>query len=110
MISLKKLMVLEKILLECDMKVKFELDFNNAYKLYTYLRDIGRITDYAFLLQDQFAKKFNDNDKLKEYHNKIMDSEIDFNTLGIENFIDNVDEKTKNEEFRNIVHKYAYWL
>lgn len=110
MISLKKLMVLEKILLECDMKVKFELNFDDAYKLYTHLRDVGRITDYAFLLQDQFSKKFNDNDKLKEYHDNIMESEIDFNTFEIEHFIDNVAEKTKNEEFRNIVHKYAYWL
>ena len=110
MISLKNLMVLEKILLECDMKVKFELVFNDAYKLYTYLRDVGRITDYAFLLQGQFSKKFNDNDELKEYHDKIMESEIDFNTIEIEHFIDNVAEKTKNEEFRNIAHKYAYWL
>lgn len=109
MITFKNLMVLEKILLECDMKVKFELDLNDAYKLYTYLRDVGRITNYAFLLQDQFSTKFKDNEKLKEYHEKIMNDSVEFNHQEAENFLDSVVEKINNEEFRNMVHKYAYW-
>ena len=51
-IKLKELMVLERILLEFDVKYKFELDFGDAYKLHTYLNKVGKITSYAFLIQD----------------------------------------------------------
>ena len=40
-IKLKELMVLERILLEFDVKYKFELDFGDAYKLYSYLSKVG---------------------------------------------------------------------
>ena len=53
-IKLKELMVLERILLEFDVKYKFELDFGDAYKLHAYLNKVGKITSYAFLIQDEF--------------------------------------------------------
>ena len=55
MITVKNLMSIERILLEIYTKHRFELEFNSAYKLYNYLRVIGRITNYSFQIQDEIG-------------------------------------------------------
>lgn len=109
MIKLNDLMVIERFLLEIDIRFKFMLDFNEALKLYDYLKDIGRITNYSFLIQDEFQKKYNDIDKLKEYHEKIVNSEIDYNISEVIRFIESVMGRYKDEEFENIILKNKFW-
>lgn len=108
-IKLKELMVLERILLEFDVKYKFELDFDDAYKLYTYLNKVGKITSYAFLIQNEFHEKYNDTEKLKEYHNKIMDSVVYFNYGDIVKFIGELNEKFKDEKIASLILNNAFW-
>lgn len=108
-IKLKELMVLERILLEFEIKYKFELDFGDAYKLHTYLNKVGKITSYAFLIQDEFHKKYNDTEKLKEYHNKIMDSVVYFNYGDIVKFIDELNEKFKDEKIGSLILNNTFW-
>lgn len=108
-IKLKELMVLERILLEFDVKYKFELDFDDAYKLYTYLNKVGKITSYAFLIQNEFHKKHNDTEKLKEYHNKIMDSVVYFNYGDIVKFIGELNEKFKDEKIASLILNNTFW-
>ena len=106
MISLKELMLLERILLELDAKHKFELDFGDAYKLHEYLTMVGKITSYAFLIQDEFHNTYNDVDKLKEYHNKVMDSTICFNHNDeILSFVSRLNEKINDNEINNLILK-----
>jgi len=102
-------MVIERLLLEIDIKYKFMLDFKNALKLYEYLKDVGTITNYSFLLQDEFQKKHNDIEKLKEYHKMIMESDVDFNASGIVMFIEYVRDKFKDEDFITLVEKNKFW-
>jgi hypothetical protein len=102
-IKLKELMVLERILLEFDVKYKFELDFGDAYKLHAYLNKVGKITSYAFLIQDEFHNKYNDTEKLKEYHNKVMDSTVYFNYGDIVKFIDELNERFKDEKISSLI-------
>ena len=109
MIKLNDLMIIERFLLEIDIRFKFMLDFNEALKLYDYLKDIGRITNYSFLIQDEFQKKYNDIEKLKEYHEKIVNSEIDYNISEVIRFIESVMERYKDEEFENIILKNKFW-
>ena len=109
MTKLNDLMVIERFLLEIDIRFKFMLDFNEAFKLYDYLKDIGRITSYSFLIQDEFQKKYNDIEKLKEYHEKIVNSEIDYNVSEVIRFIESVMERYKDEEFENIILKNKFW-
>ena len=108
-IKLKELMVLERILLEFDVKYKFELDFSDAYKLYSYLTKIGKLTSYAFLIQDEFHNKYNDTEKLKEYHNKVMDSTVYFNYGDIVKFIDELNEKFKDEKIGSLILNNTFW-
>ena len=108
-IKLKELMVLERILLEFDVKYKFELDFGDAYKLYSYLTKVGKLTSYAFLIQDEFHNKYNDTEKLKEYHNKIMDSTVYFNYGDIVKFIDELNEKFKDEKISSLILNNTFW-
>ena len=108
-IKLKELMVLERILLEFDIKYKFELDFGDAYKLYSCLTKVGKLTSYAFLIQDEFHNKYNDTEKLKEYHNKIMDSTVYFNYGDIVKFIDELNEKFKDEKIGSLILNNTFW-
>lgn len=108
-IKLKELMVLERILLEFDVKYKFELDFGDAYKLYSYLTKVGKLTSYAFLIQDEFHNKYNDTEKLKEYHNKVMDSTVYFNYGDIVKFIDELNEKFKDEKIGSLILNNTFW-
>lgn len=108
-IKLKELMVLERILLEFDVKYKFELDFGDAYKLHAYLTKVGKITSYAFLIQDEFHKKYNDTEKLKEYHNKVMDSTVYLDYGDIVKFIDELNEKFKDEKISSLILNNMFW-
>ena len=108
-IKLKELMVLERILLEFDVKYKFELDFGDAYKLHTYLNKVGKITSYFFLIQDEFYKKYNDTDKLKEYHNKLINDSIEFDYDDIIKFIDKVLNIYGDHEFQSLVETVKFW-
>jgi hypothetical protein len=108
-IKLKELMVLERILLEFEVKYKFELDFGDAYKLHVYLNKVGKITSYAFLIQDEFHNKYNDTEKLKEYNNKIMDSTVYFNYGDIVKFIDELNERFKDEKISSLILNNMFW-
>lgn len=95
-VSIKDLMILEKKLLEINTKYKFQLEFGEAYKLYEYLKKIGSITNYIFLLQDEYHNSNKDMEKLKEYHNKIMSSTVEFDSFeGIKNFVDKITKELK---------------
>ena len=109
MIKVKELMVLERLLLEIEARFKFEMNFSDAFKLYEFLKDIGRVTNYAFYMQDEYRKKYNNNEKLKEYHNMVMDSEMEFGYTDIIKFIEHVSFEFKDSEFEDIILKNRFW-
>lgn len=110
MISIKELMGLERILLEIETKFKFSLNFSDAYLLHTYLIEVGKITSYSFLIQDEFNEKFNDLDKLKEYHDKIMNSSIEFlEEKEIIEFIVKIEKLLNNEELTKLILNIGWW-
>ena len=108
-IKLNDLMGLEKLLLEIDIKYKFGLSFNDVYMLHIYLSNVGKITSYFFLIQDEFYKKYNDTDKLKEYHNKLINDSIEFDYDDIIKFIDKVLNIYGDHEFQSLVETVKFW-
>jgi hypothetical protein len=109
-IKLNDLMGLERLLLEIDIRYKFDLSFNDAYLLYEYLKNVGRITSYFFLIQDEFYQKYNDKDKLKEYHDRLLNDSLEFNYNGIVEFIDRVSlTNNDDDEFKTLVNKIKFW-
>ena len=109
-IKLENLITLERILLEIDFGHKFDLDFNEAYKLYVYLKDIGRITNYAFLIQNDFSKAYGeDKDKVMEYHNNVMNSMVEFDYKEIVKFIDWVLAKINDKRINSILETNKFW-
>jgi len=110
-ISISNLMILERLLLEIDVRFKYEMNFGDAYTLHKLLKEVGKITSYAFLIQDEYHKKFNDVDKLKEYHTMIMESEItlDGDYREIIKFIEYVNSKFKDEEFDKLLNNIKFW-
>lgn len=109
MITVKNLMVIERILLEINSKHRFELSFNTAYKLAEFLRVIGRITNYSFLLQDEFSRKTINNDERVEYHVKILNSEVDYEWTKAASFIGEIMEELKNEDVNKLVNELKFW-
>jgi len=108
-IKVKDIMVLERLLLEIDARFKYEMNFRDAYKLHELLKEVGKITSYAFLIQDEFHEKYKDAEKLREYHIMIINSEILLNYKEIIKFIEYVDFKFKNEEFNKILNTIKFW-
>lgn len=110
-ITVSNLMILERLLLEIDARLKYEMNFGDAYTLHKLLKEVGRITSYAFLIQDEYHKKFNDVDKLKEYHKMIMESEITTDTdyRDIIEFIEYVSFKFKDEGFDKVLNNIKFW-
>lgn len=108
-IKLSNLMVLERLLLEIDVRFKFDLEFGEAYRLHEFLVSVGKITSYAFLIQDEYHQKHQDTEKLKEYHKMVMNSLVEFNYEEVIDFIVDVNEKFKNEEFENIISEIKFW-
>lgn len=102
-------MGLERILLEIETKFKYGLEFNDAYKLHEYLIKVGKITSYAFLIQDEYGQKY-DMEKLKEYHDKVFDSSVELNDeKDIIKFIEDIQEKIKDDGLNSIILNVRYW-
>ena len=110
-ITVSNLMILERLLLEIDARLKFEMNFGDAYTLHKLLNEVGRITSNAFLIQDDYHKKLNKKKKLKEYHKMVMDSEITTDTdyRDIIEFIEYISFKFKDGEFDKILNKIKFW-
>lgn len=109
MITVKNLMSIERILLEIYTKHKFELDFNSVYKLYNYLRVIGRITNYSFQIQDEYCQTTKDEEKMKAFHEKVLNGEVDYDWSDTALFIGKLMEELKNEEVNEMVNKLKFW-
>ena len=108
-VGLKDLMLIERILLEFDTKHKFELNFNDAYKLYEYLKNVGKITSYAFVIQELFHDEFNDTDKLKKYHEKVMNSMVEINSNEIIHFIEYLQTIIHDDNINKLIEENKFW-
>ena len=109
MITVEKLMVVERFLLEIENRFKFDLSFENVRVLYDYLKTVGRVTNLFFQLQEQHYNKFKDKDKLKAYHDKLMKEETYLDVSKMLRFIDWMTDTVDDEEFKNIVAKNKFW-
>jgi len=108
-IKLSDLMTIERLLLEINLKFKFDLSFNDVYMLNTYLTNVGKITNFFFLIQEEFYKKYNDADKLKEYHDKLMGDSVEFDCDGIIKFIERILNSYGDHNFYELVEKIKFW-
>ena len=77
--------------------------------LHRHLGNVGKITSYFFLIQDEFYKKYNDTDKFKKYHNKLINDSIEFDYDGIIKFIENVLNTHGDHEFQALVETVKFW-
>lgn len=108
-IKINNLMALERLLLEIDARFKFDLEFGEAYKLHEFLKSVGKITSYAFLIQDEYHQKYKDVEKLKEYHKLVMDSFVEFNYDDILLFIKKTLNTYGDDEFQKLVETVKFW-
>lgn len=91
-VTVNELMKLEKSLLMLYTNHKFDLSFNDYLKIMRMLKEIGKVTDSFFLLQQEYYKANGDKDKLQEYHDRLINDKIEYNVEEIEGFL----EKNKN--------------
>lgn len=108
-VKIVDLMTIERLLLEINLRYKFDLDFCEAYSLHSYLTSVGKITSYFFLIQEEFHNKYNDKELLKEYHDKLINGHVKFEVDGIIEFIEGITDKYGNDEFKELVGKLMFW-
>jgi hypothetical protein len=109
MIKLKDLMILERFLLEIETRFKFELKFEEVVELYAFLKEVGRVTNLFFMLQEQYYDAFKDKEKLKEYHDRLLNENVNMNTVKMIGLVKDVCDRFNDEDFREIVTKNNFW-
>ena len=109
-VSINELMQIERLLLEMNVRFKFDLSLGDSLKLYRYLRDVGEVTNFFFYIQDEYAQKNKDAEKLKEYNNRLVSEKIDFNIKEIQSFIDTVSSRFDDENFNDLLSKTRFWV
>jgi hypothetical protein len=109
MITVRNLMILERFLLEIESRFKFKLRFAEVIELYGFLKEVGKITNLFFLIQQQFQEKYADNEALKEYHDKLIDDEVNLDVSKMIAFVKDVSNRFYDEEFADIITKNQFW-
>ena len=109
-VSINELMQIERLLLEMNVRFKFDLSLGDSLKLYRYLRGVGEVTNFFFYIQDEYAQKNKDAEKLKEYNNRLVSEKIDFNIKEIQSFIDTVSSRFDDESFNDLLSKTRFWV
>lgn len=109
MITVKNLMVLERFLLEIENRFKFQLRFAEVIELYGFLKEVGKITNLFFMLQEQYAEKYNDKEALKEYHEKLINDSVNLNVTKMVEFVKDVSNRFYDDEFADIITKNQFW-
>ena len=109
MITVKNLMILERLLLEIENRFKFQLRFADVIELNGFIEEIGKVTDLFFTLQEEHYRKFGDNDALSEYHEKLMNDSVSLNTSKMIAFVKDVSNRFVDDEFGEIVVKNQFW-
>lgn len=104
-----EIMTIERLLLEIETRDKFNLSFNDSLKLYNFLREIGEITNFFFFIQEEFSKKYQDDEKLKSFKSKIMSEKIDFDISDYVSFIDHVLQTTDDEYIKTLILRNHFW-
>lgn len=81
----------EKLMMINESAEKFNLSLNDVININKWLEEIKNITDTYFKLQVDYVNFFKNEpdyiDKLKQYHDKLSNDDIDYNTHDIENFL-----------------------
>ena len=109
MITVKNLMTLERFLLEIENRFKFQLRFAEVIELYSFLKEVGKITNLFFILQEQHAEKYKDKEALKEYHDKLINDNVNLNVTKMVEFVKDVSNMFYDEEFADIITKNQFW-
>lgn len=107
MVTVEKMMNLEKVLLEAYTRIKFDIEFNDLLKLRKYIIEVGDVNDFVFKSQELYIKENeNDTEGLKKYHDKVMSSKIEYDIEPVEDFIKKLMESSIDEDFKQIVRNY----
>jgi len=101
--TIEKLIHIERALLEIESRYKFVLPFNDVIRLKTLLDEIDVITDTFISLQDEYALKYDDVDKLREYHDRLINENIDYDRFNAVLFISNVYATIADDDFKQLV-------
>ena len=109
MIALKDLITLERFLLEINSRFKFQLKFAEVIELNNFIEEVSNITNLFFTLQEEYYRKFGDNDSLAEYHDKLMNEKVKINTSKMIAFVKGVFNRFADDEFGKIVIKNKFW-
>ena len=62
-----------------------------------------------FALQEEYYDKFKDKDKLKEYHDKLLNEDINIDITDVAKFIEWIANTNLDNDFRDMVEKNKFW-
>ena len=109
MTTIKFLTDLEEILLKADAKYRYTYTLDELIKSEKYLKEIGYITNIFFETQFEYSKTLPDdeekNKKLTDYHNFLVNGEIDINVSDYVDFILKIKDKIDDVKIVGLIDK-----
>ena len=109
MTTIKFLTDLEEIFLKADAKYRYTYTLDELIKSERYIKDIGYITNIFFTTQFEYSKTLpNDeekNKKLTDYHNFLVNGELDINVSEYVDFIIKLKNKIDDKEILTLIDK-----
>ncbi len=110
MTTIKKLTDLEEILLKADADYRYTYTLDELIKSEKYLKEIGSITNLFFTVQFEYSKTIDQNDeknseKLMNYHNFLVEGELDIDDTKYIDFINKLKEKIDNKDILELINR-----
>jgi len=107
--NIKNFMDLERILLEINERHKGDISFFDSYKVWKALKEIGEVTDYFVIYQNDLMKTCATTREAEEIHDKVMADETEYKVDGVIALVDELCDKYDNEDLRSVVKTHKFW-
>jgi hypothetical protein len=95
--------------LEIEDRFKFQLRFAEVIELNGFIDEVSKVTNTFFSLQEEYYKKYGDNEALKEYHDRLMNDVVNMNASKMIGFVKEINNRYYDEGFADIVTKKQFW-
>ena len=112
MSTIGDIIALEEILLRADTKYRYQYTLNELLKNEKYLKEIGTITNIFLSAQNEYGKRLDKSNKeeykkkLFEYHNHLVQGEIDYDYSGCFEFIKEINDKYFDNELKDLFNLF----
>lgn len=105
-VQVSKLLEIDRILMQMSEWFRFKMEFCDVISFNKYADEVGGITDELFRLQRDHFYEFSDENALRDYHDRLMSSYVEFDYMGLSSLISKIGGYVYDAGFRELQREY----